>query len=95
VAKIDEKAPQGTACLLACGVTTGWGAVNRTMKVEKGATVAVFGLGAVGLAVIMGAKEAGASRIIGVDLNESKFEMAKKMGATECVNPKDHGDTPI
>ena len=95
VAKIDDKAPQGTACLLACGVTTGWGAVNRTMKVEEGATVAVFGLGAVGLAVIMGAKEAGASRIIGVDLNADKFEMAKKMGATDCVNPKDHGDTPI
>lgn len=60
------------------------------VKVEPGTTCAVFGLGAVGLAVIMGCKVAGATRIIGVDLNPSKFESAKSFGATECVNPKDH-----
>jgi len=65
------------------------------MKVEKDSTVAVFGMGAVGLAVIMGAKAAGARRIIAVDINPSKFPIAKEFGATECVNPKDYGDKPI
>ena len=62
---------------------------------EVGSTVAIWGLGAVGLAVAMGAKQAGASRIIGVDINPDKFEMAKKFGVTEFVNPKDHPDKPI
>lgn len=57
---------------------------------EAGSTCAVFGLGAVGLAVVMGCKAAGASRIIGVDINPEKFEVAKQFGVTECVNPKDH-----
>lgn len=66
----------------------------NTAKVEPGSTCAVWGLGAVGLAVVMGCKTAGASRIIGIDLNSSKFEEAKKFGATECLNPNDF-DKPI
>lgn len=90
LAKIDPKAPLNKVCLLGCGITTGLGAVLNTAKVTKGSTVAVFGLGGVGLACIQGAVIAGASRIIGVDINADKFALAKKMGATECVNPKDH-----
>jgi len=90
LAKIDPTAPLEKVCLLGCGVTTGIGAVHNTAKVKKGDTVAVFGLGGIGLAVIQGARQAGASRIIGVDINPSKFELATSMGATECVNPRDH-----
>jgi S-(hydroxymethyl)glutathione dehydrogenase / alcohol dehydrogenase len=89
VAKVDKSAPLDRVCLLGCGVATGWGAVQNTAKVQPGQTVAVFGLGAVGLAVVEAAKNAGASRIIAVDTNPSKFEAAKKWGATDCVNPKD------
>lgn len=95
VAKVAKDAPLDKVCLLGCGVTTGIGAVLNTAKVEEGSTVAVFGLGGVGLATIQGARMAKASRIIAVDINPSKFELATKMGATECVNPKDHGDKPI
>lgn len=87
VAKIDTKAPLDKVCLLGCGVSTGWGAVWNTAKVEPGSTAAVFGIGAVGLAVIEGLKVAGAKRIIAVDVNETKFASAKAWGATECVNP--------
>jgi S-(hydroxymethyl)glutathione dehydrogenase/alcohol dehydrogenase len=79
-------------CLLGCGVTTGIGAVLHAAKVEPGASVAVFGLGGIGLSVIQGAVMAGADRIIGVDLNPKKFVLAEQFGATECVNPKDVGD---
>lgn len=89
VAKINSKADPSRVCLLGCGITTGYGAVVNTAKVEKGATVVVFGLGGVGISCIQGAKKCGASRIIGVDLNATKFELAKKLGATECINPKD------
>merc|ERR1712038_1939211 len=74
-------------CLLGCGVSTGWGAVFNTVKMEPLKSVAVFGLGALGLAVIQAAKKAGASDIVGVDINESKFEAAKAMGADHFVNP--------
>lgn len=94
LAKIDPEAPSEKVCLLGCGVTTGIGAVHNTAKVQKGDTVAVFGLGGIGLAVIQGAVQAGASRIIAVDVNPAKFELARSMGATDCVNPKDH-DRPI
>ena len=94
VAKINEKAPLDKVCLLGCGVTTGIGAVLNTAKVEPGSTVAVFGLGGIGLSAIQGAVMAKASRIIGVDINPSKFEMAKLFGATEFVNPKDY-DRPV
>lgn len=92
--KIDEKAPLDKVSLLGCGVTTGLGAVENTAKVEASATAAVFGLGAIGLAVIQGLKKARAERIIAIDTNPDKFELAKKMGATEFVNPKDY-DRPI
>jgi len=84
---VIEQGVEKETCLLGCGVTTGIGAVRNTMKCEKGSTVAVFGLGGVGLSVIQGAAMSGCSRIIAVDINPKKFEMAKKMGATECVNP--------
>ncbi len=95
LAKIPDDAPSEKVCLLGCGVTTGIGAVHNTAKVRPGDTVAVFGLGGIGLAAVMAAKEAGASRIIAVDINPGKFELATEFGATDCVNPKDHGDTPI
>lgn len=94
LAKIDKSAPLDKACLLGCGVTTGIGAVMNTAKVEPGATVAVFGLGGIGLSVIIGAVMAKASRIIAIDLNDSKFDIAKKFGATDVVNPS-HFDRPI
>jgi len=94
LAKISDSAPLEKVCLLGCGITTGIGAVLNTAKVEAGATVAVFGLGGVGLSAIQGAMMANASRIIAIDINEGKFELAKQMGATDCVNPNDH-DAPI
>ncbi|MFV8781370.1 S-(hydroxymethyl)glutathione dehydrogenase/class III alcohol dehydrogenase [Microbulbifer sp. SA54] len=94
VAKVNKDAPLEEICLLGCGVTTGMGAVANTAKVEEGATVAVFGLGGIGLATIIGARLAKASRIIAVDINPSKFELARKLGATDCINPKDY-DKPI
>jgi S-(hydroxymethyl)glutathione dehydrogenase/alcohol dehydrogenase len=94
LAKIDADAPLEKVCLLGCGVTTGIGAVHNTAKVKAGDTVAVFGLGGIGLAVIQGAVQAKAGRIIGIDTNPAKFELAKAMGATDVVNPKDH-DRPI
>ncbi|MEQ2259256.1 hypothetical protein XENORESO_009003 [Xenotaenia resolanae] len=90
VAKIDPAAPLDKVCLLGCGVCTGFGAAVNTAQVEPGSTCAVFGLGAVGLAAVMGCKFAGAKRIIAVDINPEKFEKAKVFGATEFVNPKDH-----
>ncbi|MBL0251571.1 MAG: S-(hydroxymethyl)glutathione dehydrogenase/class III alcohol dehydrogenase [Polaromonas sp.] len=94
LAKINPTAPLGVMCLLGCGVTTGIGAVHNTAKVKEGDTVAVFGLGAIGLAVIQGARQAKAGRIIAIDTNPGKFGLAKVMGATDCINPKDF-DKPI
>ena len=94
VAKVNENAPLEEICLLGCGVTTGMGAVANTAKVEEGASVAVFGLGGIGLATIIGARLAKAGRIIAIDINEGKFELAKKLGATDCINPKNY-DKPI
>jgi S-(hydroxymethyl)glutathione dehydrogenase/alcohol dehydrogenase len=90
VAKVNPAAPLDKICLLGCGIPTGLGAVWNTAKVEKGANVAIFGLGTVGLAVAEGAKAAGASRIIGVDIDPSKFDRAKDFGVTEFLNPKDY-----
>jgi len=81
-------------CLLGCGVTTGIGAVLNTAKVEPGATIAVFGLGGIGLSAIIGGAMAKASRIVAIDVNPSKFEIAKQLGATDCINPLDY-DKPI
>ncbi|MBC7533177.1 MAG: S-(hydroxymethyl)glutathione dehydrogenase/class III alcohol dehydrogenase [Oligoflexus sp.] len=88
LAKINPKAPLAKVCLLGCGVTTGIGAVLNTAKVEKGATVAVFGIGGIGLSVIQAAKMVGASKIIAIDINDSKEEMSRSFGATDFVNPK-------
>jgi len=94
LAKVNPEANPEHTCLLGCGVTTGIGAVHNTARVQEGDSVAVFGLGAIGLAVIQGAKQAKAGRIIAIDINPAKFELARQMGATDCVNPKDH-DKPI
>ena len=92
LAKIREDAPFDKVCYIGCGVTTGLGAVMNTAKVEPGATVAVFGLGGIGLNVIQGARIAGADRIIGVDLNASKQPLAERFGMTDFVNPTDVED---
>ncbi len=86
--KINPEAPLEKVCLLGCGVTTGIGAVLNTAKVEKDSVIAVFGLGGIGLSVIQGAVMAGAKKIIAIDINEDKFAIAKKFGATDFVNPK-------
>ena len=93
LAKVSKEAPLDKICLLGCGVTTGIGAVMNTAKVEPGATVAVFGLGAIGLAVIQGAVMAKAGRIIAIDVNPDKFELAKQFGATDFANPNDYSDS--
>jgi len=95
VAKIRSDAPLDKVCLLGCGITTGVGAVRNTCKVESGATVAVWGLGTVGLAVVHGAVLSGASKIVGIDLDKSKFIRAKEFGCTDCICPSDYPDTPI
>ena len=89
VAKIRNDAPLDKVCLIGCGVTTGLGAVINTAKVEPGSNVVVFGLGGIGLNVIQGAKMVGASRIIGVDINSDKRQMAEDYGMTDFVNPKE------
>ena len=94
LAKVNKEAPLEEVCLLGCGVTTGMGAVMNTAKVEEGATVAIFGLGGIGLSAIIGATMAKASRIIAIDINDSKFNLAKQLGATDCINPKSY-DKPI
>ncbi|CAM3982882.1 MULTISPECIES: S-(hydroxymethyl)glutathione dehydrogenase/class III alcohol dehydrogenase [Shewanella] len=94
LAKVNPEAPLEEVCLLGCGVTTGMGAVLNTAKVEPGASVAIFGIGGIGLSAIIGATMAGASRIIAVDINDSKFELARQLGATDCINPKNY-DKPI
>ncbi len=94
VAKIRKEAPLEKVCLLGCGITTGIGAVLNTAKVEPGASVAVFGLGGVGLSAIQGATMAKAGRILAIDINPDKFELAKQLGATDTVNPRDY-DAPI
>ena len=92
LAKVRKDAPLDKVCLLGCGITTGIGAVLHTAKVESGSSVAVFGMGGVGLSAIQGAVLAGAERIIAVDTNPKKFEFARQLGATDCVNPADTED---
>lgn len=94
VVKINPMAAPDKACLLSCGITTGLGGVWKVGNVEKGSTVAIFGLGTVGLAAAQGARIRGASKIIGVDVNPRKFEIGRKLGVTDFVNPKDH-DEPV
>jgi S-(hydroxymethyl)glutathione dehydrogenase/alcohol dehydrogenase len=92
LAKVRKDAPLDRICLLGCGVTTGIGAVLNTAKVEPGASVAIFGLGGIGLSVVQGAVMAGAERIIGVDLNPAKYTLAEQFGATDFVNPSEVDD---
>lgn len=94
LAKISKEAPLEKVCLLGCGVTTGIGAVLNTAKVQAGDSVAIFGLGGIGLSAIIGARMAGAGRIVAIDINPSKFPIARQLGATDVINPKDH-DAPI
>ncbi|KAI4389807.1 hypothetical protein MLD38_001990 [Melastoma candidum] len=95
VVRIGDDIPIDKACLLSCGVSTGIGGAWKVAEVEKGSTVAIFGLGVVGLAVAEGARSRGASKIIGVDLNPDKFEMGKKFGITDFVNPKACGEKSV
>src|SRR3989338_6782869 len=95
VVKIDPSVSINHVCLLGCGITTGVGAVRNTARVEEGSTVAVFGLGGVGLSVIQGAVLAKASRIIGIDLNSQKFQKAREFGATDCLNPTELIDKSV
>ncbi|MEQ8407564.1 MAG: S-(hydroxymethyl)glutathione dehydrogenase/class III alcohol dehydrogenase [Gammaproteobacteria bacterium] len=92
LAKIRPDAPFDKVCYIGCGVTTGVGAVAFDAKVEPGSTVAVFGLGGIGLNVIQGARMVGADRIIGVDLNPSKVELARQFGMTDFINPNEVDD---
>ena len=94
-AKINPDANLAQICPLACGISTGWGAVWNNMQVEAGSSVAVFGLGGVGLSVIQAAKLAGASKIIAIDVNDGKEAHATKLGATDFLNPTKLGDTPV
>ena len=89
LAKVREDAPFEKICYIGCGVTTGVGAVVFDAKVEPGSNVAVFGLGGIGLNVIQGAKMVGADKIIGIDINPEKVEIAKKFGMTDFINPKE------
>ncbi|MCY3819680.1 MAG: S-(hydroxymethyl)glutathione dehydrogenase/class III alcohol dehydrogenase [Gammaproteobacteria bacterium] len=92
VAKIREDAPFDKVCYIGCGVTTGLGAVMNTAKVEAGSNVAVFGLGGIGLNVIQGARIVGADRIIGVDVNPGKRELAEKFGMTDFIDARNEED---
>ncbi len=92
LARIRADAPLDKVCLFGCAVTTGIGAVLNTAKVEPGASVAVFGMGGVGLSVVQGAAMAGAERIIAIDTNPSKFELARQFGATDVLNPAEVDD---
>lgn len=89
LAKVRTDAPLEKVCLLGCGITTGVGAVLNTAKVHPGASVAVFGLGGIGLSVIQGAVMAGAGRILGIDVKPKKYELARQLGATDFLNPQD------
>uniref|UniRef100_A0A0E0LNH8 Alcohol dehydrogenase-like C-terminal domain-containing protein n=1 Tax=Oryza punctata TaxID=4537 RepID=A0A0E0LNH8_ORYPU len=95
VVKLDASFPLAMACLLSCGISTGVGAACKVAAVEPGSSVAVFGLGAVGLAVAQGARMRGAKRIIGVDVNPDKFDVGKRLGMTDFINPNDTGGKTV
>ncbi|XP_044131983.1 alcohol dehydrogenase 1-like [Bufo gargarizans] len=89
ICRIDKRAPMDQVCLIGCGFSTGFGTVLNTAKVKPGTTCVVFGLGGIGMSAVMACKIACATRIIGVDINPTKFTKAKELGCTECVNPND------
>jgi len=95
VAKIRSDAPFEKVCYIGCGVTTGLGAVINTAKVEPGASVAVFGLGGIGLNVIQGARLVGADKIVGIDINPEKKKLAEAFGMTDFINPNDVGSDEV
>ncbi|XP_029798697.1 LOW QUALITY PROTEIN: alcohol dehydrogenase 1-like [Suricata suricatta] len=88
VAKIDAAAPMDKVSIISCEVPTGYGAAVNSAKVTRGSTCVVFGLGGIGSAIVMGCKASGASRIIGIDINEEKFPRARALGVTDCLNPQ-------
>ncbi|XP_067122792.1 alcohol dehydrogenase class-3-like [Centruroides vittatus] len=92
VVKINDKAPMDKVCLLGCCICTGYGSAINTADVQPGSTCAVWGLGGVGMAVLMGCRARGAKRIIGIDVNPDKYELAKKFGCTEFLNPNDYNE---
>ena len=89
LAKVRSDAPFEKICYIGCGVTTGVGAVAFEAKVEPGSTVAVFGLGGIGLNVIQGARMVGADRIIGIDINPTREKLGRNFGMTDFINPKE------
>ncbi|XP_075486104.1 alcohol dehydrogenase-like 7 [Primulina tabacum] len=95
ITRVDPAVPPNRACLLSCGVSTGVGAAWRSANVEAGSTVAIFGLGSIGLAVAEGSRLCGAGRIIGIDVNPTKFEIAKSFGVTDFVDSSSGSDKPI
>ncbi|VAH43676.1 unnamed protein product [Triticum turgidum subsp. durum] len=95
VVRIGPGVPPEKACLLSCGVSTGVGAAWKVAAVEPGSSVAVFGLGVVGLAVAQGCRMRGAKQIIGVDLNPEKWDIGKRLGITDFVNPNDIGEKAV
>ncbi|XP_048560659.1 alcohol dehydrogenase-like 2 isoform X2 [Triticum urartu] len=95
VVRLEPGVPPEKACLLSCGVSTGIGAAWKVAAVEPGSSVAVFGLGAVGLAVAQGCRMRGAKRIIGVDLNPEKCGIGKRLGITDFINPNDIGEKTV
>ncbi|MBL41195.1 MAG: S-(hydroxymethyl)glutathione dehydrogenase/class III alcohol dehydrogenase [Rhodospirillaceae bacterium] len=95
LAKVRNDAPSEVICYIGCGVTTGIGAVINTAKVNPGSNVIVFGLGGIGLNVIQGARLVGANKIIGVDINEKKKDLATKYGMTNFVNPNNYKENLI
>ncbi|KAG0747488.1 hypothetical protein G6F57_001575 [Rhizopus arrhizus] len=95
VVKVDPKPSLQKLCLLGCGITTGFGAATKTVKVTENDSVAVFGVGCIGLSVIQGAAANKAKRIIAIDVNPGKEKIAREFGATDFINPRDHPETPI
>ncbi|KAI9276219.1 formaldehyde dehydrogenase [Sporodiniella umbellata] len=95
VVKVDPKPSLQKLCLLGCGITTGFGAATKTVKVTENDTVAVFGVGCIGLSVIQGAVANKAKRVIAIDINNKKEKMAREFGATDFINPADLKETSI
>jgi len=93
--KIDSQLPLSTAALFGCAVMTGVGAVVNTARVEPGSSVAVFGLGGVGLSTVMGARAAGAETIFAIDLLPDKLELAAKVGATHLINASEEDSVSL
>lgn len=88
VVAVDAAAPLDRACIFSCEVPTGYGTAVHMARVTPGSTCVVFGLGGIGSAIVLGCRASGATRIIGVDVNEDKFPRARALGVTDCLNPR-------